>query len=92
MTIYNPYVGRIPYICSMKDKDPIVVFDVARQQIDIYKDIGPVASELSTPRTTLQSRLYKGIQYMGGKFVGYGTAHKSGRGGNKGDNQGFKSY
>jgi len=76
----------------MKDKDPIVVFDIARHQIDIYKDVGPVASELNIPRTTLQARLDKGIQYTGGKFVGYGTVHKSGRGGNKGDNQGFKNY
>ena len=67
----------------MKDKNPIVVFDVARHQIDIYKDMGPVASELSLPRTTLQSRLDNGLLYMGGKFVGYGSVHKSGRGGKR---------
>ncbi len=67
----------------MKEKDPIVIFDVARQRIDIYKDMGPVASELNIPRTTLRSRLERGFQYTDGKFVGYGTVHKSGRGGDR---------
>ena len=67
----------------MKNNRAVIVFDVANGQADVYRDVGAVAEILNMPRTTLQSKLNVGTQYIDGRFVGIGVIHKSGRGGDR---------
>ena len=66
----------------MKDQI-IVVFDLKRGDMNVYRDIGPVAEMMGIKRTTLRSRLEKSVQYDSGVFVGLATIHKSRRGGKR---------
>jgi len=77
----------------MKDIKPIVVFDAARRTFDIYKDVSGAAEAVEVHRSRLEYNILNhGVFYTGSCFVGYGAYHKSKRGGNKAENQGFKNY
>lgn len=62
---------------------------MATGSMEAYKDLTPIAEMVGISRTTLQSRLRVGIQFIDPMFIGYGELHKSGRGGLRKNNKGF---
>lgn len=64
-------------------KEHIIVFDVTKDTLDIYRDFAPVATRLGMTTKQLQTKLSKGVYYQKGCFVGYATLHKSGSGGKR---------
>jgi hypothetical protein len=76
-----------------KDKKrAVVVLDVAERKISAYSDLTDAAGYLGIERSALDYRVNKEhVYYTGGCFVGWADIEPSNRGGNKGENQGFKS-
>lgn len=65
----------------MKTKYGIVVFDMALQEVTVYKDISEVAELFKMKRTTLQHQLDNNdILYKGSCFVGRCSIQSSSRG------------